>query len=52
MLGREKVRKDDLLKVNFVSLKGPRGERGADGFPGKAGPKVLERKSNPETHIK
>lgn len=29
------------LNGNLVSLKGPRGERGADGFPGKAGSKVL-----------
>lgn len=29
------------LNRNLVSVKGPRGERGADGFPGKPGPKVL-----------
>lgn len=29
------------LNRNLVSVKGPRGERGADGFPGKSGPKVL-----------
>lgn len=28
------------LNGNLVSAKGPRGERGTDGFPGKPGPKV------------